>query len=204
MPRAGKPELKRALLEAGLRCFARRGFHSATMDEIAVEAGVSKGAIYWHYKDKQELFLSIMRERGRALEAAGAAAIEGMSPDNEQPGDMLKAIMIAIFGFYANNRDFASLLGLLRSGKDAPFGEPLFHELTDFYRKARAQFVPLFQFGAQIGVFVEAPAQMLAAWVLATIDGTVMQWVIDPEEIDLQSAAEVLSEQFVRAIRRPA
>src|SRR5690349_3288789 len=202
MPRAGKPELKQELLDAGLRCFARRGYHAATMDEIAAEAGVSKGAIYWHYKDKQELFLSIMRERGQALEAAGAAAVQAFSADTADPGDLLRAIMAAIFRFYAENREFASLLGLLRSGKDAPFGELLFNELTDFYRKARAQFVPLFQFGIARGIFVDAPPQMLAAWVLATVDGTVMQWVIDPDEVDLLAAADVLSDRFVQALQR--
>jgi len=204
MPRVGKPDLKQGLLEAGLRCFARRGYHAATMDEIAAEAGVSKGAIYWHYKDKQELFLSIMRERGQALEAAGARAIAGTPPGQGDPGDILAAIMIAIFRFYAENREFASLLGLLRSGNDAPFGEALFRELTEFYRRARTQFVPLFTFGIEKGHFTEAPPHTLAAWVLATIDGTVMQWVIDPEEIDLPAVAEVLSRQFVRALRKSA
>jgi TetR/AcrR family acrAB operon transcriptional repressor len=202
MPRVGKPELKRELLNAGLRCFARRGYHAATMDEIAAEAGVSKGAIYWHYKDKEELFLSIMRERGAALEAAGARALEGIVPGQEDPGEILKAIMAAIFGFYVENREFASLIGLLRSGKDAPFGEALFRELVEFYRRARAQFVPLFAFGIERGSFIEAPPHALAAWVLATIDGTVMQWVIDPEEMDLGLLGGVLSEQLVRAIRK--
>ncbi len=200
MPRAVRPELKPLLLEAGLRCFARRGFHAATMDEIAAEAGVSKGAIYWHYKDKQDLFLSIMRERGQALEAAGARAIEGMDLTGD-PGDLLKAIMVGIFRFYAGNREFASLVGLLRSGKDAPFGEALFRELTEFYRRARSQFVPLFAFGIERGLFASAPPKAMAAWLLATIDGTVMQWVIDPEEIDLESVGRNLSEQFVRALR---
>src|SRR5690349_16757677 len=147
MPRAGKPELKQELLDAGLRCFARRGYHAATMDEIAAEAGVSKGAIYWHYKDKQELFLRIMRERGQALEAAAAAAIQTIEPQAAGPEVLLRALLVAIFRFYLENREFASLLGLLRSGKDAPFGEALFHELSGFYRNARAQLIPLFQFG---------------------------------------------------------
>lgn len=202
MPRVGKPDLKRELLAAGLRCFARRGFHAATMDDIATEAGVSKGAIYWHYKDKQELFLSIMRERGAALEAAGAQAMDGFTPGQADPGDLLKAIMMAIFEFYSENRPFASLIGLLRSGKDAPFGEALFRELVDFYRRARAQFVPLFAHGIEHGYFVEAAPQALSAWVLASIDGMVMQWVIDPDEMDLKSAAAVLCEQFVRGIRK--
>jgi TetR/AcrR family acrAB operon transcriptional repressor len=204
MPRVGKPDLKREILEAGLHCFARRGFHAATMDEIAVAAGVSKGAIYWHFKDKEELFLSIMRERGKALEDAGAAAIVGFDPEPQRPDELLKAIMAAIFRFYAANREFASLVGLLKSGKDAPFGETLFQELVEFYRRARAQFVPLFEYGIERGYFAESPPNTLAAWVLATIDGLVMQWVIDPDALDLDQISETVSEQFVRALRKTA
>jgi TetR/AcrR family acrAB operon transcriptional repressor len=204
MPRVGKPELKREILEAGLHCFAKRGYHAATMDEIALAAGVSKGAIYWHFKDKEELFLSIMRERGKALEDAGAAAIQGCEQDSWQPDSVLKAIMAAIFRFYAANREFASLVGLLRSGKDAPFGEALFQELVEFYRRSRAQFVPLFEYGIEQGHFAEVPPNTMAAWVLGTIDGIVMQWVIDPDELDLNQIAETVSEQFVRALRKPA
>lgn len=198
MPRVGKPELKESLLTAGLYCFARRGYHATTMDEIAAEAGVSKGAIYWHYKDKRELFLNIMRERRAALEEAGSQAVV----EDSSPGEILRAIMLAIFRFYSENREFASLIGLLRSGKDAPFGEEFYHELQEFYRSSRERLVPLFQYGIETGAFVEAESDAMAAWVLATIDGTVMQWVIDPESIDLKHYAPILSEHLLRGIEK--
>src|SRR5205823_4228150 len=148
----GKQDLKQALLRAGLTCFSQKGYHATTVDEIAAEASVSKGAVYWHYKDKRELFLSIMRERGKALEEAGANAVARVA-DPQDAVALLKAIMEAILQYYAENRTFASLLGLLRSGKDAPFGEELYQELQAFYRRSRAQFVPLFAHGIQTGAF---------------------------------------------------
>lgn len=54
-----KEETRRELIESAARTFARRGFHGASLDEIAREAGYSTGAIYWHFKGKDDLFLAV-------------------------------------------------------------------------------------------------------------------------------------------------
>jgi AcrR family transcriptional regulator len=54
---------REALLEAAARVFARRGFREASMDEIAGEAGFSKGGVYWHFSGKDELFIALLEER---------------------------------------------------------------------------------------------------------------------------------------------
>src|SRR2546430_15345269 len=51
------------LLDAALLVFARSGYHKAGVDEIARKAGVSKGAVYAHFTNKQELFLAAFGER---------------------------------------------------------------------------------------------------------------------------------------------
>ena len=51
------------LLGAALRVFARRGYREASIDEIAAEAGYSKGAVYWHFSDKAELLTTLLEER---------------------------------------------------------------------------------------------------------------------------------------------
>ena len=50
-----KPKVRR-ILDAAASVFARRGFSGARMDEVAGEAGVSKGGLYLHFKSKEELF----------------------------------------------------------------------------------------------------------------------------------------------------
>src|SRR3954469_18624519 len=57
--RAGRDEL----LGAALRVFARRGYRAAGVDEIAAEAGYSKGALYWHFSGKEELLTTLLEER---------------------------------------------------------------------------------------------------------------------------------------------
>jgi TetR/AcrR family acrAB operon transcriptional repressor len=51
-----------AIMDAALTCFERHGLASSTLDQIAAEAGVSKGAIYWHFKGKLEIFRAIREE----------------------------------------------------------------------------------------------------------------------------------------------
>src|SRR5436305_3441117 len=51
------------LLTAALEVFARRGYRDAGVDEIAGEAGYSKGALYWHFSGKEELLAALLEER---------------------------------------------------------------------------------------------------------------------------------------------
>jgi AcrR family transcriptional regulator len=61
--RAEGREARDELLSAALRVFARRGYREAGVDEIAAEAGYSKGALYWHFSGKEELLLTLLEER---------------------------------------------------------------------------------------------------------------------------------------------
>ena len=56
-----KPEISRGeILDAALACFSARGYHETSVDDIATRAGLSKGAIYWHFEGKRELFLALV------------------------------------------------------------------------------------------------------------------------------------------------
>ncbi len=50
------------LLEAAARVYARRGFESATLDEVAEEAGFTKGAVYDHFGSKEKLLFALLDE----------------------------------------------------------------------------------------------------------------------------------------------
>lgn len=54
------PEVRRAqILEAALHCFGAKGLHAAKVDDIVKASGLSKGAIYWHFGSKDEIFLAL-------------------------------------------------------------------------------------------------------------------------------------------------
>ncbi len=58
------PDTRQAMLEAALRVFARSGVSAATLDDIATEAGISRGALCWHYRSKDDLLKAITQRCG--------------------------------------------------------------------------------------------------------------------------------------------
>jgi AcrR family transcriptional regulator len=68
---------REALISRCLSLFAERGFSSTSVDDIASAAGVTKGAMYWHFASKDEIFLTILdriRERWQAVVLAHVSA----------------------------------------------------------------------------------------------------------------------------------
>ena len=59
---ARKAATRARLLEAAARVYARRGFAGATLDEVAGEAGFTKGAVYAHFGSKENLLLALLQE----------------------------------------------------------------------------------------------------------------------------------------------
>ncbi|KMK74423.1 TetR/AcrR family transcriptional regulator [Alkalihalobacillus pseudalcaliphilus] len=48
------------IIEAGTRVFSVKGYVNSSLDKVAYEAGMTKGAVYWHFSSKQDLFLTIL------------------------------------------------------------------------------------------------------------------------------------------------
>ncbi|MGB9377382.1 MAG: helix-turn-helix domain-containing protein, partial [Mycobacteriales bacterium] len=61
MPRVSQDHLdarRRQILDAARACFARHGYEGATVRRLEEEAGLSRGAIFHHFRDKDALFLA--------------------------------------------------------------------------------------------------------------------------------------------------
>jgi AcrR family transcriptional regulator len=58
-----RQQTRDAVLDAAGRVFAKRGFHGASLDAIAEDAGVTRGAVYYNFADKEELFLELLDRR---------------------------------------------------------------------------------------------------------------------------------------------
>jgi AcrR family transcriptional regulator len=59
-PASRQQERTNQILDAAATVFARRGFDAARMDDIAQEAGLSKGTLYWYFKSKESLTLALL------------------------------------------------------------------------------------------------------------------------------------------------
>src|ERR1700741_3795394 len=61
-------ERRQEMVDAAWRCAARRGFRDLTVDDVCVEAGVSKGAFYGYFEQKQDLLLALLEDDSATLD----------------------------------------------------------------------------------------------------------------------------------------
>ncbi|MBI5043692.1 MAG: TetR/AcrR family transcriptional regulator, partial [Nitrospirae bacterium] len=54
---------RQQILESAIRCICRQGYHQTTMDDIASEAELSKGALYWYFKSKDEILAAMCKQQ---------------------------------------------------------------------------------------------------------------------------------------------
>jgi AcrR family transcriptional regulator len=66
-PRLSAADRRQQLLEVALPIFARNGYHSASMNEIAEAAGVTKPVLYQHFESKRDLYQALLNEVGARL-----------------------------------------------------------------------------------------------------------------------------------------
>ncbi len=93
---------KSELLAAARSVFSKKGFHDATIDDIAREAGVAKGTVYLYFESKQKIYLGALRDGIEMLnsemhaEAAAPALVK----------DKLRKLIAAKLTFFEEHRDF--------------------------------------------------------------------------------------------------
>jgi AcrR family transcriptional regulator len=110
-------ERRRQLLDVALDIFAERGFHSTSMDDVALAAGVTKPVLYQHFPSKRALYRELLDEVdaqlvGHLVEAtAGAASLR----------ERVEAGFAAYFRFVAENRAGFRLLFGASVRNDAEF-----------------------------------------------------------------------------------
>jgi AcrR family transcriptional regulator len=155
-----REDTRRRLLEAARRVFLRRGFHGATLDLVAEEAGFTKGAVYSRFDGKADLFLALLEERitQRIAEMSAVAAEEhgmvehgtamGRQWDAKLRTDEAWSLLLIEFRLHAArepavNRRYAALHGKLRAAMAAMIaaeadesGEALPVAATDVARAA--------------------------------------------------------------------
>ena len=98
LPRAVREQM---MLDSAVRVFSRRGFHAASMDEIAEDAGISKPMVYAYLGTKEELFVACLRREGTRLMEAIAAEVVGADTPDQQLWRGLRAF----FTFVGAHRD---------------------------------------------------------------------------------------------------
>jgi AcrR family transcriptional regulator len=107
-----------AIKRAALELFSKRGFHAASIADIARRARVAKGLIYNYFPSKDELLVAIIRDRLRAVTSSAAAAPE---PATESPPTRLRNQVERATARALNERDlYRVYFGLLLQPDMAP------------------------------------------------------------------------------------
>src|SRR5438128_12649599 len=105
-PRLPAVQRRRQLLDVSLEVFARRGFHAASMAEVAEAAGVTKPVLYQHFGSKRQLYLELLEDVGQQLSDAIAKATAAASGPREQ----VTAGFGTYFRFVSEHRSAFTLL----------------------------------------------------------------------------------------------
>jgi AcrR family transcriptional regulator len=197
MPKVSKEHLdarRRQILDAAIACFARDGFHRATMQDICKEAQLSPGAIYRYFSSKDDLIEAIADER-HAREAAFMASAQQIGEGVEA----LHALGRAFFSSLADPDERRRRRLGVQVWAEAVLN-PRVHELvmrgTDRPRALMAQLVREAQERDELDPGLDPDA--VARVMTAMFQGFILQQVWD-EQVDVASYLEA-AEAFLDAL----
>jgi AcrR family transcriptional regulator len=187
LTRAQRRQQTRArLLDAAGQVFARRGFHAATVDEVADAAGYTKGAVYSNFSNKDELFLALLDERV----AAQLQQVEALY-DIESSEELRAAMRGRTEREFAAARDVGvlmvefSLYAMRHPAAQA--------ELAKRYRQLRGRLAELISKRyARHQIAPPMPPEHLAALVLATDTGLFLQYSAEPGALPWELHADAM------------
>jgi TetR/AcrR family transcriptional regulator, fatty acid metabolism regulator protein len=114
-------ERRERILEAALAVFARRGYRDAAMDDIAGESETSKGGVYFHFPNKQSLFLSLLDRMAGLLMRRAEDAIAS-EPD---PLAKMDAALLVVLRTFGSHRSLARLFLVEALGAGREFNEKM-------------------------------------------------------------------------------
>jgi AcrR family transcriptional regulator len=166
------------LLEAAGRVFACRGLERATVDEVAGEAGYTKGAFYANFKSKEELFLAMLDERfGKRLEEIDRVLASGASVEDQarQAGQDFSE-------YLATDPEWSRLF--FEFAVQAMRDEEFRQELVTRHRTIRSRIADGFRAHADtIGGEMPIPAEHVAMMTYAMADGFALARILEPEDV---------------------
>lgn len=180
--RHAPPEARRAqIVAAAFQCFSEKGYHPTTMDDVVRASGLSKGALYWHFDSKQDVFLAVFDAFAAELFAAFRRIADEpgpVAPRLRRLGDQI----VALLGEHGQRLDV--WIGF--------FSHPHARErFASVYRESRELIAGMVRDGIARGEIRDLPVEGVAAALTAAIEGLMLQAMVD-ESFDVGAHAETL------------
>ena len=190
--RAERPEPSRKhLLSAAIDCFARFGYQGTSIDRIARHAGVTKGALYYHFRDKEELLFEAVGARVGEFEHHVLAEV---APESDALASLKRVIDACFFhATVSNHRRF--IITLMIEALDT--NPQLSSKFQRILRRMRHFLADVLRRGQDHGtVRDDLDPTDTAAVIAGAIMGAEIQHYQDPEEIDLRRVLDTLVAQL--------
>lgn len=186
--KAEAEKTREAVLTAAIEVFLERGVTRATLEQIARAAGVTRGAVYWHFNDKQEIFTALERRANLPNEAFSARLSERLAadPDLDPLGELKDSIQEALRSF-SENPERSRILAVLWLRCDySEDTRPAMARQREADLALRTLFEKVIGLAAARGRLAPPWTPELAAHALILlINGSVLDWLRAPGEFDL-------------------
>lgn len=191
-------EKRRVILDAAVRVFARQGFHTCRVSDIADEAGVAYGLVYHYFASKEQILDTLFLERWEVM----LEAIAGADASGDPAPEKLRTIAGFIIDSYRRDPDLMKVIIVEVTRAANTFGLTHLAKIREAYAGiagivAGAQAAGLFrtqitpEFAAQ--AFYGAVEQVLTGWIFESAEVT---------ERELDQAKTMIVETICNGLRR--
>lgn len=189
------PQRRREILDAAAQVFARLGFARARMDDIAQEAGLSKGTLYLYFRSKEDLIQALLDRLFRREAEGLRQALEGHTqPVPQRLRQLFAAVLARLLSyrpllplFY----EFYALAAQRRSVREA---------LQAYYRTYADLLAQLLREGMERGEIRPGDPHRLAVALIAHIEGVILLWVMAPQVVALESQWQTSTDLMLRSL----
>jgi TetR/AcrR family fatty acid metabolism transcriptional regulator len=181
------------IIEAAVRVFARNGYYNSRVSDIAREAGVASGTIYLYFKTKDDILVTLFREKMAAWVASVREQIAG------EPGPVAKIRRLVALHFSVLERDpaLAEVVQVeLRQGHKFFRGASA-HEISAYFELIGS----VLEEGQAAGLFRDdVPVNVATKVLFGAMDQMATSWVLGKRKYRLTETAEAVATVFLRGV----
>jgi AcrR family transcriptional regulator len=196
--RAGSGDKRRLILDAAVRVFARQGFHTCRVSDIADEAGVAYGLVYHYFSSKEEILDTLFLERWDLM----LAAISEADARERSARDKLEAIAGFIVESYRHDPELMKVIIVEVTRAANTFGRTHLGQI----REAYAQIASIVARAQTDGAFRnEIDPSFAALAFYGLIEQVLTGWIFDSPAVpdrDLDTAKTLIVETICRGLER--
>jgi TetR/AcrR family transcriptional regulator, fatty acid metabolism regulator protein len=188
-----KTTRRQQILQAAIEIFGKSNFDDASISEIARRAGVAEGTIYQYFKNKQDLFFSIPREKTKAFSAQLDLYLKGVTDAREK----IRKFAWYYLHFFRTNPDYARSLMLEMRVSKAFARSGSFKGVKRFTNQALA----ILKEGQEQGVIrQDLDLYLTRHLLLGTLEHVVTRWLLKGEKEDIMLCHEQLTDLILNGV----